>query len=516
MSILFEDNRAQSGHGRKSLHGGAVSIASRAVSALVQVGSVIFLARLLTPEDYGLVAMVTAITGLAPLVVDLGTRDALLQRPTITRGEVSALFWISMAVGSLFAALVAGSGPIIARIYHEPRLTEIALISSTAAITSALAAQHSALMRRAMLFKRLAIIETVAGALGAATVVTIAARGGGYWALVLRPIITTGMVAIGAWTACRWLPTKPDFTAGVRTMLKFGIHLTGFTVTDFTGRSMDRVAIGLRSGAQHLGYYQKAMLLYDNLLDVLTVPLHSVASASLSKLTENLAELKRAWGKALEALAFFAMPAFGIIAVIGRDLIAILLGEKWSYAGVLLGVLAMRGIPHVLERTHGWLHVAAGRADRWMRYGVSAVIVQAVALLFGLPYGAMGIAVAYTISMYLLCVPAVAYAGQPLGIGVSDVLKAVGRQMVAAVAAALIVAVVRDHLLVGTPQMIRLALTGLLYAAFYLVIAAGIFKVTAPLRLAWSLVEDVFRLKRTPRPVPAAFVEKPRPIDEPV
>jgi PST family polysaccharide transporter len=496
LSTLFDDNRAKGDHGRKSLQGGAVSIAGRAINALVQVGSVIFLARLLTPEDYGLVAMVTAVTGFAPILVDLGTRDAVLQKARITEAEVSALFWVAMTVAFLFALLVAASGPIVAQVYREPRLTEISFVSSMAAITSALACQHTALMRRAMLFNRVALIETAAGALGAATAVIMAFCGSGYWALVLRPIVTTALIAIGVWSTCRWIPGKPEFSKGVKSMLKFGLHLTGFTMTDFVGRSIDRVAIGLGSGAESLGFYQKSMLVYDNMIDVLSGPLHSVACASLSKVKEDLPELKRAWSKALETLTFFAMPAFGLLAVMSRDLIVVLLGEKWSYAGALLSVLALRGIPHVVERTLGWLYVVAGRADRWMRWGVFATGVQAVALLCGLPFGAMGIAIAYSICMYLLFIPAVVYAGQPLQIRVSDMMKAIGRPLLGTLGAIVIVSFIRDRFLLQLPQTVRLVLTSSAYGTVFFVVVVGFFKMSTPLYVARSLLDDFFHLKR--------------------
>jgi O-antigen/teichoic acid export membrane protein len=100
--------------GLQSVRGGAVSTLARAVTAVVQVGSVLCLARLLTPEDYGLVAMVTTFTGFAPVFVDLGPRDAVVQRPRITESEVSALFWLTLAIGCACALAVGASCPLIA------------------------------------------------------------------------------------------------------------------------------------------------------------------------------------------------------------------------------------------------------------------------------------------------------------------------------------------------------------------------------------------------------------------
>ena len=487
MNTYFDENKVQEGHGRQSLHSGVFSIAARAINAVVQVGSVLFLARLLSPEDYGLVAMVLAVTGFAPVLVDLGTRDAVVQRERITEGEVSTLFWITMAVGCGFALLVAASGPFIARMYGEPRLTTIALVSSLAFVASALTCQHHALLRRAMMFHQIALIEVAANLLGAACAITMAFYGLGYWALVIRPIATTLLVAAGVWLRSRWVPAKPAITEGVKEMLKFGMHLTGFCMTDFVARCSDRVAIGIRSGAKPLGYYQQAMLVYENMLD-LTVALHGVAAASLSKLRDNLTELRRLWSKGLSTLAFYAMPAFGVLAVTSQDLIVLLLGNKWSNAGILLSVLALRGIPHVVERTLGWLHIAAGRADRWMRWGVVAAFAQIIALFCGLPFGPMGVVTAYVLCMYALFVPSIAYSGSPLGIGTADVIRVIGRPLTGALISAGLGFVLRYTLLADMSGPTRIVLLALAYFISYFIIVVGIFKVRTPLHVLFSLL----------------------------
>jgi polysaccharide transporter, PST family len=489
VSIFFGDNKAHEGHGRQSLHSGAFSLAARAINAAIQVGSVLFLARLLSPEDYGLVAMVLAVTGFAPVLVDLGTRDAVVQRERISEGEISSLFWLTIAIGTAFTLLVAASGPVLARLYDEPRLTSIALVSSLIFITTALSCQHHALLRRAMMFQQIALIEIVANVLGAACAIGMAFYGLGYWALVVRPLVTAFLVAVGVWLRSRWIPIRPVITGGVKDMLKFGAHLTGFCMTDFVARCSDRVAIGMRSGAKSLGYYQQAMLVYDNVLE-LTVALHGVAVASLSKLRDNVTELRRLWGKGLSTLAFYGMPAFGLLAVTSQDLIVLLLGNKWASAGLVLSVLALRGIPHVVERTVGWLHVAAGRADRWARWGVFAACAQIVALFCGLPFGPMGIATAYAICMYVLVVPAITYGGRPLGITATDVVGVIIRPLSGALIAAGIGFALRYTALTETSAIARLALLTLIYALCYLTIVVGLLKVRTPLHVVMSLARN--------------------------
>jgi len=466
------------------------SIASRAVNVVVQVGSTMCLARLLSPDDFGLVAMVAAITGFAPMLVDLGTRDAAVQKAQITEEEVSALFWLTIGLGLGLGLLLALCSPLIASFYHESRLQRIAVVSSLTFVLSAASCQHFALLRRAMQFQKIAVLEVGSNLFGAVVSVTMAFCGTGYWALVAKPILASLFTVVGAWICCRWLPGIPKLTTGVKEMIKFGLNITGFTMTDYAGRAADRIGLGVKVGARPLGHYQNALFVYDNTLGLLSVSLHSVAVASLSKLRDNLGELRRAWANALSAVAFFAMPAFALLAVTGQDFMIVLLGGKWVHAGTLVSLLALRGMPHVVERTLGWLHVAAGRADRWMRWGLVSSAVQIIALLCGLPFGTKGVAIAYAICMYILFVPALAYAGRPLGIGALDVVRVVGAPLAGSLVTTAIGFLLRYSILAETPRVGRIALTILICVPCYLFIVVWLFKITKPLQVARALARD--------------------------
>lgn len=507
LSEYFGENKVEVGHGRRSLRSGVVSIIARGLNALIQVGSVLCLARLLTPEDYGLVGMVLAVTGFAPVLVNLGTPDAVAQRSKIEKGEVSALFWITLFVGIASTLMIAAAGPLIARFYNEPRLAQITLASSLTFLMVGLHSQHYALMRRAMKFEELAVIDVTTNVLSAAIAIGMALAGFAYWALVLRPVTLNFFLAAGVWLRCGWVPRKPEFTRGVRGMLKLGANITGFTLTDFVGKSSDRVVIGYRNGAASLGFYQNAMFVYDNVLDVLIAPLHGVAVSSLSKVRDDLAELKRLWSKALNTLSFYAMPAFGVLALNGQDAIVFLLGEKWARAGALLGILALRGIPHCVERTLGWLHVTAGRTDRWLRWGLLATGAQLAALACGLPFGPQGIVIAFVICMFVLFLPALSYAGQPLGIRARDVLGATYGPMIASLFGLGIGFLVKHFFLSIQPGMLRAAILTAGYIVLYLVTCVWLLKVRAPVAVILSLAREALPA-RVARLVPSYSLTK--------
>jgi PST family polysaccharide transporter len=493
--IYFDDSKGTQDLSRRSLRSGAVSMSAQGVNLVLQIVSTIVLARLLLPEDFGLVAMVVAVTGFASVFVDLGTRDAVSQRGSLTEGEASALFWITLGVGLAFTCATILGSSLIARFYGEPRLEDVAIALSLTFVIPALYFQQYALMRRALMFEKLAIIDITGNVLATAIAIALAYGGYGYWALVWKTILTAAFVCAGVWLSCGWLPKAPTFSVGVRDLLKFGLNITGYTMTDYVARSADRVALGFTSGAREIGYYQNAFVVYDQPLSLFTLPLHSVAISTLSKLRDNLVELKRSWHIALSSLTFFAAPAFAVLAVTGQDIVVVLLGEKWRQAGIILSVLALRGPAHVVERTLGWLHVAAGRPDRWRHWGVLSCGVQLVALFCGLPFGPIGVAASYVVFMYLLFVPAIVYAGRPLGIGVADVLRAVTPQVVGALFAAGVGFLLRFTYLADASELARIFLLAVVCGVVYLTVTVGIFRVTKPLELAASLTGR-FRARR--------------------
>jgi PST family polysaccharide transporter len=349
-----------------------------------------------------------------------------------------------------------------------------------------------------MQFRRMAVIEISSNVISSVVAIAMAFTGWGYWALVAKPVLTSAVATLGAWISCPWLPGRPQYTREARELVGFGVGVTGFTVTDYLAQSADRIALGYLYGAGQLGYFQNALLLYNNLLSMFG-QLHDVAVSSLSKLRNDVTELKRSWAAALSSLTFFTMLAFAGLAVTGQDFVVILLGEKWEPAGPLLCIFAVRGIVHVVERTLGWLHVAAGRSDRWTKWGLFSALFQLAAIFAGLPFGPTGVATAHTIATFCLFVPALAYAGQPVGIGAGDVLRAVGPQTVAALVTVAVGLAAQRLFMDDYSQLARFILSVPICIAVYLAVAVGVFRVTGPIRLAISLLRDFSPIRRPRR-----------------
>lgn len=486
----FQENKPVAGLGRASVHSGMIVIAARCVAVGSQLASMIVLARLLGPHDFGLTATIFALIGFGPMLIDLGTSEATSQKPHITEAEVSFLFWLNAAIGGVLAILLAACSGIIATFYGEPALSGIAVVSSLTFIAAGVSTQHLALLRRAMQFRSLAVLDICTNVISSVISIAMAFTGWGYWSLVAKPVAMSIITVIAAWMSCPWVPGWPKRTTEANASVRFGLGVVGFSVTDSFAQSADRLALGYFYGVGVVGYFQNAYLFYTNLMLLLAGPLHNIAVSSLSKLRNNLDDFKRSYTAALSALSFISALAFALLAVTGPDLVVILLGQKWAPAGPVLSLLAVRGIAQTVERTLGWLHVPLGRSDRWMRWGFFSAVCQVVAVFAGLPFGLIGVAAAGAIAIYILFVPALVYAGRPAGIGAKDVLAASGPQTAAGLITIAFGLVARELFLADFSELARFFISSLVCLSTYLVVAVALFRVTGPLKLALSILRD--------------------------
>lgn len=484
----------------RALKSGGVTILSRIFDHLTQLVGAVVLARLLTPEDFGLVAMVVAISGFFLMFKDLGLTDATVQSEKLNQDQVSTLFWINLIFSIIITVLFCLGAPLIAWFYNEPRLINITVISSVTFILAGLSTQHIALLRRNMLFTKIAAIEM--GAAFGSTVIAIylALKGAGYWSLVFRNILVTIIVAFGAWIMCKWRPGLPVCKANVKPMVKFGANTMGFYLVNYFARNMDKALIGWKNGPVALGLYHKAFYLFVAPINQLVIPLQSVAVSTLTKLRSEPQKFTRYYVKALGYLAFIGMPMSAFIASASGDLIAFLLGNKWIKAAEIFAILGWAAGIQIIYSTQGWIYVSVGRADKWLRWGIVSSIFTVIGFFIGLPFGPKGIALAYTITLYILVTPGLWYAGKLVGISPYHIFDAVWKYYVSAAGAAFITHYISGMNLTAHIS-IKVMIDMCVYVISYLVLLIIIFRSTYPISQFIAII---------PKVVPSIKVKKRR------
>ena len=244
---------------QRTVSSGFVTLASQGAKFALSIGSAVILARLLTPHDFGLLAMVTTIMGLLRIFKDAGLSSATVQRDGITHAQVSNLFWINVAVGGLLALLMGAAAPAIAWFYREPNLIGITIWLSVTFLISGSTVQHQALLQRQMRFKAIAVIEVGSITAGLIAGVWMALAGCGYWSLVGMNLATESAGLALTWLASRWRPQWPRWQSGTRPLLSFGISMTASGALYAITRNVDSMLVGWRYGANGVGLYSRAL-----------------------------------------------------------------------------------------------------------------------------------------------------------------------------------------------------------------------------------------------------------------
>src|SRR3954454_4995975 len=248
----FRTDHLKAELGKRSARGGAVTFAAQACKFGLSMSSAIVLARVLTPQDYGLIGMVAILVGFLGMFQYLGLSTATIQWSDLNHQQVSALFWMNMALSAAIMLVTIAAAPLAAWFYKDPRLIGITVGYAVSILITGLYIQHEAILIRQMRFAITAVIEVSAMAIGLGAAIVAAIYGARYWALVINQIVLATVSVVGMWAACRWRPSLPRPGAGVRSMLTFGSNIAGFSVMQYFARNADNALIGKFWGAYEL------------------------------------------------------------------------------------------------------------------------------------------------------------------------------------------------------------------------------------------------------------------------
>ena len=480
-----------------AVRGAGATLVSSGLSLAIQIGSTMILARLLTPRDFGLITIVTTFSLLLSNFGLNGFTEAILQADDINDRLVSNLFWINLGIGLLLTGGFAASGSVLGRLYREPHLAGVTVgISATIFVTS-ISVQHLAMLKRAMFFPAVSANDVLAKIVSVVVSVVLGLAGWGYWALVAGAVALPLSTSLGAFYLCRWIPSLPGRSVGTRSMVKFATHTYGHFSINYFARNFDNLLVGWRFGSISLGFYKKAYDLFALSASQSTLPLTNVAVATFSRFKGDPSKYRRHLLSALAVLAFVGMGLAADLTLVGKDLIRFLLGPGWETAGRIFtffgpGVGAMLIYP-----MHGWIHLSIGRADRWLRWGVIEVVVTVLLFLVALPWGPPGIAMAWTVSFWILIIPALRYALRPINIGISPFLAVLWKYVVAALFSASLCAVMihRIHLFASASNSAgafgRIVVTSAMFGALYLPTLIVMHRGYGPFREIVAVLSEV-------------------------
>ena len=383
---------------RRSVMGVVVSFGAQGIRLPLQFVAQILLARLLVPSDFGLVAMALPVLTLAQTIGELGLAQAVIQRPVLPQADVSGLFWFGILVNTGLAVGMLATAPAVAWFYGEPRLTAVLRVFAAFLVPNAVASQHMAMMARRLRFGRMAIVDIACLVAAVATGIGCALEGFGYWSLVAMQGSNLLVIAVLASVISGWHPSRPGRFGGVRAMVTFGAHLTGFNLLNYAAGNLDSVLIGWVAGSRALGFYDRSMKLVVTPLSQMSMPLTRVASGLLSRYQAQEAEYRRAFLAMLQGLLLLAAPPFACGALLAGMLVPAVLGPQWTDAAPIVAWLCVSAIFVPFGIGASWLFISQGRVAAQLRWAGIRTGLSLTALAIGLRWNVEGVAVAVAVA----------------------------------------------------------------------------------------------------------------------
>jgi O-antigen/teichoic acid export membrane protein len=420
----------------RSVRGASILSMSRIANLGLRFIATGILARILAPEDFGLVAMTAVISGFFAMFMDVGLTQATIQRPEINHRQISNLFWINVALGLVIGMVFALLAPAVAAFYRRPEVAGITQALACSFVIGGFGVQHQALLQRNMRFKVLAAVDVLSVVTGIAVGVAMAISGRGYWSLVAMTLVIACAKTAGVWIALRWIPGRPSRAGGTKEMVKFGGDVFGFSIVNYFSRQADNILIGKFCGAMPLAIYEKAYSLLLMPVSQINGPLAAVTVPALSRLQNQPERYRSYYLNAIQVVCSIGVPAVLFITLFADQVVEVWLGPDWRESARLFRLLAVAALVGGISNPVGWLLISSGLTRRYRILGLvnSAIIVVAFAI--GLKWGAEGVAAGYSIAMALNFIPFWAFAVRGTPVRLAQVLHTMAVPLLASIPAA--------------------------------------------------------------------------------
>ncbi len=401
---------------RASVRGGAVTVVAQVAKLVLRTGSTAVLARALAPEDYGLVAMATVVTGFAGIFMDGGLGLASVQRTNLRQDQMSVLFWINIAIGVVLAAVIAFVSPWVASFYGEPRLVAVMSVLALSFILNSVAIQPMAMLHRSMQFVSMAKVEMLSMVAGIVVAVAMAYSGFGYWALVGLPMGQALANLILVFRESGWSPNWPKKASGIRDVLKFGFDVLGFNIIIYLCRKGDNLLIGWFWGAASLGLYDKAYGLLLLPISQINGPVCRVALPVMSRAKDSIEDLRAYIQDMIFCIASIGTILIAVIYFFADEIVSILLGPAWMECIPIFRALTVAALMGMIQNPSGWVLMAIGQTHKLKIIGGVNSVLFLSSFAIGLPHGLVAMAHCYSIASLLAAIWSWAFVARVTGI----------------------------------------------------------------------------------------------------
>ena len=382
-----------------------VALTAQLIGFLINLVVAVALARLLAPEDFGLFGIAFSVIGIFEFARHGGIVVPVIQSEAIDGTQRTTLFWFNALLGAALALLAVASAPAIGRLYGDPRVAPLIATLGLIFLASGLSAQHIALLRRDMRFTALAGCELAALLIAAVLAVWAALEGARYWALIVFQTARELLQSLFVMVVARWRPGWPTLDAAVTPLLRSGGIMMLFELLGYLNFKADNLIVGGRLGPVALGYYGKA---YEFLLlpvNQVITPLSTVVHSSLSRLQREPDAYRTFLLRAVLLATGLGLPITAFLFANAHALIVQVLGAQWQSSVPIYRALAPAAASMTVTCSVGWIFLSLGRARRQAWWAGLTTLLTVIAFVVGTTWGALGVAVAFSLTRVLLLIP---------------------------------------------------------------------------------------------------------------
>lgn len=369
---------------------------------LYQFIVMIILARLLFPEDFGVLGMAVIFTGLVQNINELGLSAAIVQKKNITNEHLSTSFWVSLGLGIILFIATVIISPYIANFFKNELVGPVVSVLSIGFIFGACGVVHRSLLQKNIEFKKIAITEISSSIMSGTFSIILAVLGFGVWSLVFGTLLSNFIRVVLLWKVCTWRPSITFDLKSFKELFSFGAHVMGSQFLNYFDSNVDYLLIGKFLSATALGHYTLAYQLSTFPLTKISSIITNVTFPTFSIIQDNNDMLRCAYLKVNKYISIITFPLLTGLMMVSPSFIPIVFGEKWTPMIVPLQILCIAGALKSVGTTVGSILLSKGRSDIQFKWNIFTAIVVPVAVLIGVRHGITGVAIAVTIMSFLL------------------------------------------------------------------------------------------------------------------
>lgn len=397
------------------------------------------MARLLSPADYGVYAILMVFVGFFTVLASMGVAQAVVYLDHPNDRMLSSIFYLNLAVGVVLYGLMFALAYPIAMFYANTDLVQFLRLIALVFVVGALNTVQQALMEKKLIFKRVVLFDLSSQVVGAAVGLGAAFAGFGVLSLIYATLASAAAKTVLLWLGSGWRPKLMFAMTDVKTVANYCFNLTGFSIINYFSRNADNFLIGKYIGAPALGVYNIAY-------NIMLYPLSNVSSVivrvlfpAMASMKHDTDRLKRAYLKVISFIALVTFPLMAGLTVVADTFVTVVFGDKWLDLAPLLIILAPVGLVQSVVTTVGTIYTARGTTGLMFKLGSWNAGVTVLSFIVGLPFGVKGVAVSYAISNMLMLYPNLKYAWNQIGLGVGEGLFALKDYLIAALLMAICV-----------------------------------------------------------------------------